>query len=142
MSDRSPKSQLFDRTGRTDHLAAMGTAGAHTNRGLALSQQAPLFVPVDEHAPLVEDSIQKERSPSIHPIQIGNVNAAAAELLQADGQLGRRKRPIVCERDQQVEIRARVLVASRQRAVEHGKADAMLGPQRATQNGEERPVGA
>lgn len=104
----------------------MGTAGAHTNRGVALSQQAPLFVSIDENATLIKDTIQQERSPGLHPLQIGDINAAAAELLQADGQLGRRKRPIVCERDQQVEIRACVLVASRQRAIEHGKADAVL----------------
>lgn len=136
------ESQLFDRTGRTGHLAAVGTAGPHTDRGAALSQPAPLFVSVDEDSPLVKDSIQKHRRPGLHPLKLGDIHPAAAEMLQADAQLGCRQRTITSERDQRVEIRARVLVASRQRAVEHSKADAVLSSQRAAQTGEERPMSA
>ena len=119
----------------------MGTAGAHTDRGLALSQQTPLLVSIDQDAALVENSIQKERRPSLYPLQVGDINPATAEVLQADSKPGYRQRTIAGEQDQQVEIRARILVASRERAVENSKTNAMLGPQRAAQTGEERPMG-
>lgn len=118
----------------------MGMSGTHTNHGLARSQEAPLFVSVDEDASLVKDTIQKERRADLDPFQLDDINAAAAESLQADGQLGCRKRPIVRKRDQKVEVRARVLVASCERAIENCEPNAVLGPQRAAKAEEERPM--
>jgi hypothetical protein len=78
----------------------MGTTGEHTDRILALSQQAPLFVSINENAPLVEDAIQKKGRSGLRPTQVSDVNPSATEVLQVDGQLGCRRRTIACERDQ------------------------------------------
>ncbi len=78
----------------------MSTTGAHTNRGVTLSQQAPLFVSIDQNAPLIEDSIQKEGRSDLNAPQFSDVNPAATKVLQPNGELGRRRRTLDRERDQ------------------------------------------
>jgi hypothetical protein len=136
---RSP-GQLFDRAGRSGHLAAMVTTGASTNPVVALAQQTPLPVTIDQDTALVEDPIQKQRRVGLHSLQLGNVNRTAGDALQADGELKPRRGTIVGERDQQVDVGARVLVAARQRTVEHGQTHAVLIAQRTAKTGDERPV--
>jgi hypothetical protein len=50
--------ELFDRVGRTGHLAAVVTTGARMDRGVALAQQVPLPVTVDQDATLVKNPIK------------------------------------------------------------------------------------
>jgi len=57
------------------------------DRAVALAQQAPLPVTVDQDATLVEDSIQQQRRIGLHPIQVGDVDRTAGDALQADGEL-------------------------------------------------------
>jgi len=61
--------------------------GTCTDRWVALAQQAPLPVTVDQDATLVEDPIQKERRIGLHPLEVGDVNRTAGDGLQADGEL-------------------------------------------------------
>jgi hypothetical protein len=118
----------------------MITTSARTDRAVALAQQAPLPVTVDEDSTLVEDPIEQKRRLRLHSLQASDVNRPADDAFQADGKLDPRQGSIVGKRDQQVKIGVGVLVASRQRAVEHGQTNAGLGPQRTTKPGEQRPM--
>ena len=120
----------------------MITPGTCTDRVVALTQQTPLPVTVDQDTSLVKDPVQEERRVGLHPLQMGDVDRTAGDPLQPDGELEPRRGAIVGERDQQVEIRARILVASCQRAIEHGKANALLRAECPAKPGEKGPMNA
>jgi hypothetical protein len=96
--------QLFDRADGTGDLATVVTTSARTDRVVALVQQAPLPVTVDQDTALVEDSIQQKRSIGLYPLQGGEVNLTSADTLQAHGQVGEVRRSILGERDQHIHV--------------------------------------
>ena len=95
----------------------MGALGASSNRASTFVKVAPLPVPVDEDAPLIQNAIQKERRAFLDPPQKGDVNSATGDLHQAGGQRARPERSLASGRYQQVEVGASVLVAPRERAI-------------------------
>jgi hypothetical protein len=80
----------------------VNTESARSERGAVLAQPAPLTITVDQDATLVEDPIKKKRRVRLHSLQMGDIDAATADALQADDQSGTRRRKIIGERDQQV----------------------------------------
>jgi len=50
-------------------------------RGAVFAQSLPLPVAVDQDPTLVEDPVKKKRSVRLHPLQMGDVNAASAYAL-------------------------------------------------------------
>lgn len=51
-----------------------------------LAQPVPLLVAVNQNTALIENPLQKERRPGLDPLQLGDVDAATADPLQAYAQ--------------------------------------------------------
>lgn len=90
----------------------MGASGAGANRAATFAQLHPLTIPVDEDAPLVEDTIQKEWGVRLNPLETSDIHSASGHILNARTQA--RASDVVGERYEQIQIGALVLVATRQ----------------------------
>ena len=64
----------------------MVTTGTHTDPVVALAQQTPPRVTIDQDAALVEDPLQQQRRVGLHSLQLGDVNRMVDDTLQADGE--------------------------------------------------------
>jgi hypothetical protein len=136
------RGHLFDRAGRSDHLAAVGVESTGADLRVSPTQPLPLPVAVDQDTPLLKDTIQKKRRPGLDSLKKGDVDPAAADLLKADGQPNTRQGTIIGKGDQQVHVRSRVLLAPRERAIKHRQANPVLGTEGTAKGGDERPMDA